>query len=283
MSVFRTITPNADAICVPKTLKSPLLRPCCLFLLGLAMSTPMSGSGMAQAPSGPRSPQAGGAGYPGGSGYGEEMMEEEEDMGDEDMGEEDYGAGRGYGSGEDMDEMMDDSGDGGAGYGDDGGYGGGGGYGSGRGNGARAMLSSPRADAMDVYGATFASLRDQLSFSPLFAPTQAEAVESGPFLRRDAEDAFKAGNHPLALALMFGHMAVEQRDALVALQTVKYNALLRRPVWNIRWGVSLSIRGDITGDPQPIEEGATPSGGRSRGGGFGQPGAGGGGRGGGRF
>ena len=271
MSVFRTITPNADPSCVSKTLNWRLLRPFCLFVLSLAISTQMSGSGMAQAPSGPRSPQAGGAGYPEGSGYGEEMMEE-----DEDMGEEGDVSGRGYGSGEDMDEMdeMDEMMDDDDGYGDDGGYGSGGG----RRNGARATQSSPRADVMDVYGATFASLRDQLSFSPLFAPTQAAAVDSGPFLGRDAEDAFKAGNHPLALALMFGHMAVEQRDALVALQTVKYNGLLRRPVWNIRWGVSLSIRGDMTGDPQPIEEGSTPSGGRSRGGGggFGRPGGGGG-------
>ena len=207
-------------------------------------------------------------------------MEGDEDMDDEGMSEEDYGSGRGYGGDEgmdeDMDDMMDDFGDDGSGYGG-GGYGSAGGYGGGgRGTGSRALLSSPQADAMDVYGATFASLRDQLSFSPLFAPAQVAPVESGPFLGREAEDAFKAGNPLLALALMFGHMSVEERDALVALQTVKYNALLRRPVWNIRWGVSLSVRGDITGDPQPIKEGASSQRRRSGAGGanFAGPGAG---------
>lgn len=245
-----------------------MFSPICLFLVGIAVSTHPNGSVQAQAPSGRPSPRAGGSG----SGYGEEMMEGDEDMGDEDMGDEGYGSGRGYGGEDDMGEMMDDMGDEGSGYGDDGGYGSGGG----RGNGARAMLSSPQADAMDVYGAALASLRDQVSFSPLFAPNQVAVAESGPFLGRDAEDAFKAGNHPLALALMFGHMTVEARDALVALQTVKYNALVRRPVWNIRWGVSLAIRGDITGDAQPIQEGANSSG-RGGGGGFGAPGGGGGG------
>ena len=264
MSVFRTVTPNNDVNGLLGPLNSRFYSPFCMFLLGVAISAYTNGSVQAQAPSGPRSPKAGG------SGYGEEMMEGDEDMDEGDMGDEGYGSGRGYGSEEDMDEMMDDVGDDGYGYGDDGGYGSGGG----RGAGSRAMLSSPQADAMAVYGAPFASLRDQLSFSPLFANIQGAVAESGPFLGRDAEDAFKAGNHPLALALMFGHMTVEERDALVALQTVKYNALLRRPVWNIRWGVSLAIRGDITGDAQPIKEGATSSGPGNRGG-FGAPGGGG--------
>ena len=276
MPVFRTVTPDNDANSLLKLLKGLAFSPICMFLLGVAVSSHTGISVQAQAPSGPRSPQAGGSGYPGGSGYGEEMMEGDEDMGDEGTSDGGYGSGRGYGE-EDMDEMMDDVGDDGSGYGDDGGYGSGGyGSGGGRGTGSRAMVSSPQADAMDVYGAPLASLRDQLSFSPLFAPTQVAVAESGPFLGRDAEDAFKAGNHPLALALMFGHMTVEERDALVALQTVKYNALLRRPVWNIRWGVSLAIRGDITGDAQPIQEGASSSGRGGRGGaGFGAPGAGG--------
>ena len=267
MSVFRTVTSGTDAKSLSESLNCRFLPQIFLFLLGLAISASISGYATAQAPSGPRSPQAGR------SGFEEEMMEGDEDMGEEEMREERGGSGLGYGGDEEMmdeemDEEMDDVGDDGYGYGDDGG--------SGRGTGSRAMVSSPQADAMDVYGATFASLRDQLSFSPLFAPAQAAVADSGPFLGRDAEDAFKAGNHPLALALMFGHMTVEERDALVALQTVKYNALLRRPVWNIRWGVSLAIRGDITGDPQPIKEGATSAGGRSRGGGLGAPGGGGG-------
>ena len=269
--------------CPAQESRPNLLQKLCLALFGFTLAVSISGIVSAQrpaSPQSPQSPQSGGAGYPGASGYGEEMMEGDEDMDDEGMSEEDYGSGRGYGGDEgmdeDMDDMMDDFGDDGSGYGG-GGYGSAGGYGGGgRGTGSRALLSSPQADAMDVYGATFASLRDQLSFSPLFAPAQVAPVESGPFLGREAEDAFKAGNPLLALALMFGHMSVEERDALVALQTVKYNALLRRPVWNIRWGVSLSVRGDITGDPQPIKEGASSQRRRSGAGGanFAGPGAG---------
>ena len=279
MPVFRTLTRNSVPNCPAQASRPNLLQKLCLALFGFTLAVSISGIVSAQRPASPQSPQSGGAGYPGASGYGEEMMEGDEDMDDEGMSEEDYGSGRGYGGDEgmdeDMDDMMDDFGDDGSGYG--GGYGSAGGYGGGgRGTGSRALLSSPQADAMDVYGATFASLRDQLSFSPLFAPAQVAPVESGPFLGREAEDAFKAGNPLLALALMFGHMSVEERDALVALQTVKYNALLRRPVWNIRWGVSLSVRGDITGDPQPIKEGASSQRRRSGAGGanFAGPGAG---------
>ena len=241
---------------------------CFLLLLGTNECVMAQSPGVGGVLTGPSAPIAGEMGQRrGGVGLvGEdEMMEEDEDMGyeDEEMGDE------GYGSEEDMDDMMDDFGDdmGYEGEYGDGGYDSGGGYGSG-GTGSRARLSSPQADAMDLYGATLASLRDRLSFSPLFAPANGVVVESGPFLARDAEDAFKAGNHPLALELMFGHMTTEHQDALVALQTVKYNALLRRPVWSVRWGVSLSVRGDITGDAKPIQEGATPRGRTSGGGGL---------------
>ena len=187
------------------------------------------------------------------------------------MSEEDYGMEEEYGMDEEMgmeDEMgMDDM---------DmememmGGYDGGYGAGSGGGYGGRSRRSSagPPSDLMDLYGATLASVRDRIDLSPLFSANAAPEVQTGPVLGRDAEDAFKAGNQALASELMFGHMAVEHQDAMVALQTVKYSPMLRRPVWSVRWGVSLAIRGDSSSDPKPIREGATPMGrpGNSRGG-----------------
>jgi hypothetical protein len=272
MSVPRQLIVNAELNCVSKGVNCvskgvswAFSSRFCLLLSCLLLVPGTSDFVMAQSLSGEMSLRRGDSG----------LSDEEEMMGeDEDMGLEGYGS---------EEEMMDDVGDemedeGDYGSGDDGS--GGGARGGGRGGGSRATLSSPQADAMDLYGATLASLRDRVSFSPLFAPSDGVVVESGPFLARDAEDAFKAGNQHLALALMFGHMTTEQRDALVALQTVKYNTLLRRPVWNVRWGVSLSVRGDITGDPKPIQEGATPPGSNSRGGGFASSGRGGSGRGG---
>jgi hypothetical protein len=59
---------------------------------------------------------------------------------------------------------------------------------------------------------------------------------------------------------MYGHMATEFQDAIVAIQTAKYSPVLKKPVWNIRWGLSMYVRGDAVSDPKPIREGATPMG-----------------------
>jgi hypothetical protein len=100
----------------------------------------------------------------------------------------------------------------------------------------------------------------------LFQPP-AGPVLSGPFLQREAEQAFQSGNHGLGLELMYGHMVAEFREAVVPLQTVKWSASLRQPVWGYRFGVSMDVRG--SGEPTPIREGATPMGqGRGRGGQF---------------
>jgi hypothetical protein len=149
-------------------------------------------------------------------------------------------------------------------------YGGYGGYG-GPPTGSRARgTGTPSADAIQTYGSGLISLMDGLDLSPFFIADDAITVESGPVLQREAEEAFKAGNEGLGLELMFGYMATEYKDAVVALQTVKYSKAVKRPVWAIRWGVSMAVRGDAT-DPQPIREGATPNR-RSLAGGGGGPG-----------
>jgi hypothetical protein len=100
-----------------------------------------------------------------------------------------------------------------------------------------------------------------MDLSPLFDPSREITVQTGPVLHREAEQAFQAGDQGLALELMFGHMATEYPDAVDHLQEVKYSALLRRPVWNVRFGVSMAVQGgDGVADPQPIRQGATSSG-----------------------
>lgn len=132
---------------------------------------------------------------------------------------------------------------------------------------------------MRAYGSSLTSLIRGLDLSPMFGPSQEVSVEGGPVLQRDAEQAFKSGNLGLARELMFGHMAAEYKDAIVAIQTVKYSALLRRPVWNIRFGISMAVRGDGASDPKPIRESAN-SGRMMANNGRGGPGSGGPGRGG---
>lgn len=189
-------------------------------------------------------PRAGGPGQE--SGYGEESMGGgyyEEGYGEEDMGgEEAYPGAFGYE-------------DGSAEMGGDPGYDGG--YGGGPGSGRRS--GSP-SDVMQAYMSTLVSAWEGLEVGPLFqAPRVPQAA--GPVLRRDAEEAFKAGNHALAMELMLGHLAAEYPQSLVPVQTVKWSNALRRPVWSYRFGVSMSVRGDGTNDPKPIREGSSRSGG----------------------
>jgi hypothetical protein len=141
-----------------------------------------------------------------------------------------------------------------------------GGYGSGPSSRPFSLATgTPRADAMHAYASSLISLMGGVDLKPLFFAGQEVAVQGGPYLSREAEEAFQSGYQGLALELMFGHMATEYDDALVAIKTVKYSAAVKRPVWAIRWGISLAVRGE-TDDAQPIREGATPAGSLARGG-----------------
>ncbi|MGB7324771.1 MAG: hypothetical protein WBD31_07855 [Rubripirellula sp.] len=141
-----------------------------------------------------------------------------------------------------------------------GGYGGG--YGGGGGN--------AQSDVTQTYLADLVSLTDGFKLSPLFAPETVVEVVTGPVLSREADQAFAAGNSAIALELMCGHMATEYDEAAIAIRSAKFSMSLRRPVWALRWGASIAIRGseDVT-DPSPIRDGATPPGRRMAAGGGG--------------
>ncbi|TWU60796.1 hypothetical protein Poly51_10770 [Rubripirellula tenax] len=145
------------------------------------------------------------------------------------------------------------------------GYGGyGGGYGSPYGGG------SAQSDATQTYLADLVSLVDGFKLSPLFAPDANVDVQTGPVLSREADQAFAAGNPAIALALMCGHMATEFDEAGPVIGSVQFSPALRRPVWNVRWAVSIAVRGsEDVSDPDPIREGATTPGRRMAGGGGG--------------
>ncbi|EMI23011.1 signal peptide protein [Rhodopirellula maiorica SM1] len=58
------------------------------------------------------------------------------------------------------------------------------------------------------------------------------------------------------MELFFGNLVIEPEKASEQLNSVKYSAMLKRPVWQIRWGTSLAVRGDDTGDKGAITEGS---------------------------
>ena len=194
------------------------------------------GAGGSSAPPAPSSGQQM-SGYPGGSSSGPGMARPQPPglIGPGGLG--------GPGSGE-MDMEMN------------GGYGGSGGPGMGIPGG---MSQGANGDSMNPLGGALASMMGSVDLSGFFFPKQELNVQSGPVLGDDAEQAFQAGHYPMALELMFAHMATEYDDASTAIENVRFSPLLNRPVWNIRWGLSIAVRGDDVEDPSPIKEGARPA------------------------
>ncbi|QEF98036.1 hypothetical protein Mal15_20830 [Stieleria maiorica] len=109
---------------------------------------------------------------------------------------------------------------------------------------------------------------ESTSFASLADPEAAPPVLSGPVLLNDATVAYAKGKYDLAMKLYFGHIVAEYDHAQNQLQLVKYSRMMRRPTWQLRWGISYAVRGDAT-DPQPI--GDVQASGRG-GGGFGDGG-----------
>ncbi|MBB3205609.1 hypothetical protein FHS27_001413 [Rhodopirellula rubra] len=66
----------------------------------------------------------------------------------------------------------------------------------------------------------------------------------GPTLRNEAHVAFRYGHLPLAHELFFAHVALADEQALEDLKKLQFCAYFRRPVWALRWGVSIGLHGD---------------------------------------
>ncbi|WP_218933453.1 hypothetical protein [Rubripirellula lacrimiformis] len=132
-------------------------------------------------------------------------------------------------------------------YGDSG-YGGGGSQGS-------------TSDITDTYASSVISLVNSFELAPLFQPAAGVQVITGPLLQRESDMAFAAGYQGMAVELMCGHMVTEYEEAGLALSTVKFSPALRRPVWNVRWAVSIAVRGtEDVPDASPIRAGTTKPG-----------------------
>lgn len=120
---------------------------------------------------------------------------------------------------------------------------------------------SSGSDVTQTYASGLISLATSIDLTPVLAPETEVVVEVGPVLSRESKQAFSAGHQGMAVELMCGHMVAEFQDATPVIASVKFSPALRRPVWNIRWGVSIAVRGsgDVT-EPSPIREGETTPG-----------------------
>ncbi len=109
------------------------------------------------------------------------------------------------------------------------------------------------------------SLFGDLQIGPLLAPRIPGMDDLRPPLKRESNSAFLAGRPAVALELCFGNMVTQPKKAVAEFEGVRYSAALKRPVWAIRWGVSLSVRGDLGADYGVITETMSPA---NRGGGL---------------
>ena len=142
-----------------------------------------------------------------------------------------------------------------------GGFGGGSSGPPGGGFGGGASPSGPPAGMMGGLGALAAFLNPSMSNSP-----DAQVI-TGPVLQNEARAAYASGDHRLAMNLLYGHIVAEYEDAPNIIRMAKFSRLMKRPAWQLRFGLSYTVRGDAT-DPQPIQEGRSSGGGGFGAGGF---------------
>ncbi|MCA9138923.1 MAG: hypothetical protein KDB00_19260 [Planctomycetales bacterium] len=115
--------------------------------------------------------------------------------------------------------------------------------------GGATMQEIAVADLTQALSAAFQATRIETLADPNAAPP----VQSGPVLLNEALIAYSKGEYPIALNLYFGHIVTEYDNAQAELQRIKYSPLMRRPAWQVRWGISYVVRGDSV-DPQPIQD-----------------------------
>ena len=120
--------------------------------------------------------------------------------------------------------------------------------------------SGRSAGSVDVYTEPALAVFRSLDLKPVLSSQTKFDVRKGPALEVEANEMFAAGNHALACQLIFGHMGAEYDEAGSSLRKVRFSPLLKRPVWNLRWAVSMAIRGgDDVADPSPIPVGGSSS------------------------
>ena len=128
-----------------------------------------------------------------------------------------------------------------------------------------------RGEPLNVYLAPLKSIVRGIDLFPVLTTELEVQVQSGPLLEREASESFQAGYQSLANELMYAHFVTEYEDAQGAILSAQYSSLFKRPLWSIRCGLSMAVRGgDSLTDFQPITE-STRRARRSSGGGAPDP------------
>ncbi|MCO8120955.1 hypothetical protein NHH03_04335 [Stieleria sp. TO1_6] len=126
--------------------------------------------------------------------------------------------------------------------------------------------SSPQDLMAERLSEALTSVYTSANLGGLTDPDAAPPIQEGPVLLNESVVAYTHGDYPLALRLFFGHIVAEYESAQPQINLVQYSGLMKRPAWQLQWGISFAVRGEAT-DPQPIKD--TP---QSNRGGFGQGG-----------
>jgi hypothetical protein len=87
-------------------------------------------------------------------------------------------------------------------------------------------------------------LREELAKLMVPSTVPTKPLLMGPTLRNEATVAFRYGNLKLARELYYGFLARGGKAATEDLQELKFSGHFRRPVWQLRWGVSMGVHGD---------------------------------------
>ena len=111
------------------------------------------------------------------------------------------------------------------------------------------------SSTLKTYLGNLVPLTRGFKMTSLLDTSKEVSIDSGPVLSREAEQAFGSGDQGLANSLMYGHMVTEYAEANVPIQSVKFSTLLKQPVWNLRFGISIAVRGDSILGASPIRAG----------------------------
>lgn len=116
--------------------------------------------------------------------------------------------------------------------------------------------TSGSGDGSQFLMAPVVSLVKSIDMGSLLDPNVKFDVRLGPALEAEAKEIFSSGHPALARELFYGHMVAEYDDAGSKVMSARLSPLLKRPAWQLRFGVSMAIRGgeDVT-DPSPITAG----------------------------
>ena len=110
------------------------------------------------------------------------------------------------------------------------------------------------SEFLKTYGLSAQRVVRDLDLTPLTVEPNDKSLEikSGPPLLGDAQRVLRAGNQPLATELFFAHVIAEYDQAQEALKAVRFSQTLRRPVWQVRWAVTLAVHGGDAENANPI-------------------------------